>query len=159
MSDRWSKGVLSLPIVIMIFGAIGLIAIVSIAIYLGVKDNPNDFPDSPSDSNLPLVAPEPLPSGDDWSFVPGYKSGEFQGDYYCENLYLNEDDPDEDCSLCQYNINQAKDSGKKENPEYENCPFSDVPNCKSCYFNAILDHDPRKCGGSWKITTTDPCGK
>ncbi len=56
------------------------------------------------------------------------------------------------------NINKAKEEGWK-NSLYANCPFRDAKNCQACFFDAILDHDPRKCGGSWKITATDPCGK
>ncbi|MBI4163614.1 MAG: hypothetical protein HY512_02015 [Candidatus Aenigmarchaeota archaeon] len=107
------------------------------------------------------ILPEPLPSGaDNWSFIPSYSPGITIGyDNYCENLYLRPDDPDPDCKVCQDNIDEIKESEKEQNDKYIGCPFIDTNACLSCYFKAALDHDPRKCGGEWVITTTDPCNR
>lgn len=131
-----------------------VIIVVSIVVFLGLKERPID-------DNLLVIPPEPMPEtgGNKWSLDPKNNPIKYsRPDNYCENLYLNEDDPDIDCRICQNNIDKAKEESWK-NPIYESCPFMDTKNCQACFFDAILDHDPRKCAGSWKLTTTDPCGK
>ncbi len=134
---------------LIMIAVVTVIVVISIAVFLGLKEKPVD-------DSLSAIPPEA--QEDAWSFSLKNKVNYTKPDNYCENLYLNEDDPDIDCRMCQNNIDKAKEEGWK-NQLYENCPFMDTKNCQACFFDAILDHDPRKCSGSWKFTATDPCGK
>ncbi len=114
------------------------------------KDNQNYC----LDCVMIVVAPEEMPITTD----PAPAPAKLAEDGYCENLYLRKDDPDPDCAICQKKIDEAKEKSKQENPEFAACPFINTQQCKSCYFKVNLDNTVANCGGTWKLTTTDPCG-